>query len=230
MFARNKNIIILAVVSLLAFGWGAVSARRDLFPYSVIVNVFRPHPPDLYARYREQRARFFEAFSTPADIVVVGDSIMSDVTWHEAFPGRSIVNRSIRGDTTAGVLSRIPGILKPKPKTVLLLVGVNDLDNGDTPEATASRYRQIVEALTPHARVVTVSVLPCHDGKVRCDSLLPKIYALNDLIASIKGAEFIDMTPHMTSVGKLKAAYSYDGIHLTVEGFRAWRHVVEPRL
>jgi hypothetical protein len=214
------------VVAALFFLWGAAFGTMHIFPYNLWKASGMRSDPD--AVYRHQRALFFDHFHQNADIATVGDSITADVSWQEVFPGLSIANRGIKGDTTSGVLGRIPGILAVHPKLVVLLVGTNDVVTDDTVPQIFARYQRIVAALTPHAKVVLVSVMPCGAVLKTCKDTMPKINALNASIKTIPGAQFLDLTPTLSEGGVMKPAYTYDGVHLTVAGFESWKSALEP--
>jgi len=113
--------------------------------------------------WQERRAKF--ASRTDQDqrsIVFLGDSITQG--WHDnfddAFPELRTANRGISGDTTRGMLVRLPeDVIALNPAAVVLLAGTNDLDEaGGNPWLAASNIRLILEALNRHNPAMPVIV------------------------------------------------------------------------
>src|SRR6056300_1520004 len=83
-------------------------------------------------------------------LVFLGDSITQG--WGDdlkgAFGKTKVANRGISGDTTRGMLYRMPeDVLALKPTGVVLLMGTNDLEEGATPEVIAGNLKLILKGL-----------------------------------------------------------------------------------
>ncbi len=94
-------------------------------------------------------------------IVFLGDSITQG--WHDdfdgLFPELKTANRGISGDTTRGVLFRLPeDVLALHPRAVVLLIGTNDLEEKATPWTIASNLRLIIDELKRHDPAMPVIV------------------------------------------------------------------------
>jgi len=78
----------------------------------------------------------------PQAIVFLGDSLTSACEWHELFGNNlTILNRGIGGDTSAGVLKRIPTVAVLRPAAVFLMIGTNDAQAlGYAPADTMRNY------------------------------------------------------------------------------------------
>lgn len=213
--------VVAAVVAVPSFTWGAATVSRHVFPYPLLAAV-KGHDPALVRRLaiREMQARVY----APADNVFAGDSILADVPVEEMFP--SALNRSIGGDTTRDVMARLPSVLSPNPKRVFLLIGVNDLDNGDSPEKAAANYRKLYAVLSRHTEVVPLSVLPCGDRAGKCARLGPKIRRFNELISTLP--HYRDIRRPFLRGDAMNPAYTYDGIHLTAAGVSALAKALGP--
>lgn len=134
----------------------------------------------------ERRAKFASRLEQDRGaIVFLGDSITQG--WHDnfddAFPELRTANRGIAGDTTRGVLIRLPeDVLALNPAAVVLLIGTNDLDEqGGNPWGVASNIRLIVDRLREHnARmpVVICQVMPSSHQKNRPAHLIRRINQL----------------------------------------------------
>jgi len=108
----------------------------------------------------QHRLALFDAFQPQRSVAIVGDSNVQFAEWGDMFPGAVVTNRGITGDTTEGVLRRLPQIAALKPSVVVLIIGINDFRalRAD-PAEVAERYRHIIDAVGAYARVVAVSVL-----------------------------------------------------------------------
>ncbi len=80
-----------------------------------------------------------------------------------------VLNAGKAGDTTAGMLARLPGVLGPKTKLVILQPGGNDERTGD-PGATSGNIAAIAREVAAHkARLLMFS----NPGLVAGDERLP---------------------------------------------------------
>src|SRR5262249_53747001 len=80
-------------------------------------------------------------------VVLLGDSITQGWgdTIGELFPNLKVANRGISGDTTRGVLIRLPeDVLSLHPQAVVLLIGTNDLEEQAEPEVIAANLKLIL--------------------------------------------------------------------------------------
>jgi lysophospholipase L1-like esterase len=164
------------------------------------------------------------------DVVALGDSLTERAEWWELLD-RPVANRGIANDTIAGVRARLDSIVALAPRVVFLLIGVNDLLAGTSPEALAPRHTALVAELRrrlPDARIVALALLPIRDELVASDEPLTTatVRRANELCrpgAIAAGAEWLDLTPDLAdATGELDARYSSDGLHLSVAGYRTW--------
>jgi lysophospholipase L1-like esterase len=116
-------------------------------------------------------------------IVFLGDSITQG--WSDlgtVLPGVKVANRGISGDTTRGVLIRLPeDVLALNPRGVVLLIGTNDLEEQATPETAVGNLRLILAALRQHnpaMPVVLCQVFPSTAAKQRPAEQIRKLNQL----------------------------------------------------
>ncbi len=98
--------------------------------------------------------------STPATILVVGDSLSSaygfplEQGWVNLLRNKlaaekkdySVINASISGDTSKGALSRLPALLaKHQPKIVIIEIGGNDGLRGQSIKAMQNNIASMIE-------------------------------------------------------------------------------------
>lgn len=179
-------------------------------------------------KMRESQFRALGSFT--ADIVFLGDSITEYGLWNEWFPGISVVNRGIAGDTTAGVLARLETALGVQRK-LSLLIGTNDLSIGIAPHAVARNVGSIMSAIkevSPGTEVVLNGVMP------RTRALRGQILELNRLLedlARTSGVPFLDTwRPLANEEGTIRSGFSTDNLHLTGPGYQAWTRELAPFL
>jgi lysophospholipase L1-like esterase len=175
---------------------------------------------------------------TQRDVVVVGDSLTERGEWWELLD-RPVANRGIAGDTVDDVRARLDDVVALEPRVLLVLVGVNDLLAGTSPDTLARRHAALVVELRrrlPRTRIVVESLLPLRDEIVARDETLTSatVRRANELLqrgASDAGAEWLDIHSHLAdATGELDARYSSDGLHLSAAGYRAWAAVLRPYL
>ncbi len=168
----------------------------------------------------------------PADVVMVGDSITAGGRWASRFPDVTIVNRGISGDTGLKILARMEGILATRPKTALVMFGINDIYNGVPVERILQRYDQIISILQGQKiKVVIQSTLAC-SGHV-CGEKLNKVYALNtglSKMAKSRRLKYVDINKGLSDRNGLRRDFSSDGIHLNKSGNATWYAMLRPHI
>jgi lysophospholipase L1-like esterase len=166
----------------------------------------------------------------PADVVMVGDSITAGGRWSSRFPDVRIVNRGISGDTGLKILARMEDILATKPKTALVMFGINDIYNGVPVDRILQRYDKIISSLEAQKITVVVqSTLAC-SGHV-CGEKLNQVHALNSgllKIAKQRRLKYVDINKGLSDGNGLRRDFSRDGIHLNGEGYATWYAMLRP--
>lgn len=174
-----------------------------------------------------------------AKVVFLGDSITAGwrgtPAYREAFAKYVPLNLGVVGDHTQNVLWRIQqGTLDGlSPEVVVVMIGVNNLGGGFTPEATVGGVRAVVSAVQarlPRARVLLLGILPARHAP--SEGLRSKITEANRLLAqagwpsltkfSDVGAVFLD------SEGKISKTVMRDFLHPTAEGYQLLSDSVAP--
>jgi lysophospholipase L1-like esterase len=235
-----KSIVVFLLV--LSFGWGYLAATGKFFPsgqIEAVKNYFvasrgeEPQP----SVYWLEKSSFFDTFGAHASVVMIGDSLTDGAEWREMFPGVTIVNRGIDGDTTAGVLRRMEGIKSVHAQKAFVMIGINDLGKeGRTVDAIFEDYRKIVSQLEKSGMKVFIqSTLLCNEAKagwISCAAIQGKIRELNGRLAALasRNVAFIDINAGLAGEGGLKSGLTYDGVHLNGEGYLAWKREISKYL
>ncbi|HEY6723604.1 MAG TPA: GDSL-type esterase/lipase family protein, partial [Polyangiaceae bacterium] len=174
-----------------------------------------------------------------AQVVFLGDSITagwrSAPAYRAAFAKYAPLNLGVAGDHTQNVLWRIQqGALDGiSPRVVVVMIGVNNLGGGFTPQATVSGVQAVVSAVQerlPRSRILLLGILPARHSP--SEGLRSKIAEANRLLAAAgwSGAtEFRDVgAAFLDPEGKIQKTVMRDFLHPTGEGYQLLSDSVEP--
>lgn len=220
---RVKPLAVVSLLLVLSFAGGYLAAPSLQRERAKSVAVSEP------SSYWLEKKSFFETFGARASVVMVGDSLIDGAEWEEMFPGVTVVNRGVDGDTTAGVLRRMEGIVSVRARKAFVMIGINDFKEDRSVDAVFRDYRSIVSQLSESGtKVFVLSTLMCNEAKagwISCAALQGKIRELNQRLAGLASADvaFIDINAGLAGDGGLKAELSHDGVHLNGEGYRIWK-------
>ena len=168
------------------------------------------------------------------DVVLLGDSIL-DLMEPEYFPF-PVVNRGIAGDTTAGVLKRLPDILAGKPKAIVLLVGINDLRLGASASQIIENHRKIRETIPSDVSLIVLPLLPVNETLFRQHIIGANPKSTIPLRADVEAVDaYLSDQPGFAPLpvvtnGELDPRYTIDGLHLNAAGLAVLARTVESRL
>ena len=202
--------------------------------------------PDLGPRhkltYRQwvellEKEAAFAAETQPERLsILAGDSI---ALWFppELLPGDRIwLNQGISGETSVGLLQRLPLLDRTKPETIFVTIGINDLLKGVSDAELLENQWLIIRDLRwvhPETQIVIQSILP-HSGEAATwegrDRLLnipnERIRQLNKQIEAIarqEGAYYLNLYSLFADEGgNLRSDLTTDGLHLSQKGYLVW--------
>ena len=171
-------------------------------------------------------------------VVFLGDSITQG--WGNrmggAFGDLKVANRGIAGDTSRGVLFRLPeDVLALNPRGVVLLIGTNDIADGAEPEVIANNVRLIVSALQEHNADMPIIICEVFPAGPDNNRPVAKIKQLNALYAE---AWADDPNVVVLKTFRLFAndeelampVYIPDLLHPNAAGYKRWEAAVRPVL
>ena len=174
------------------------------------------------------------------DIVFLGNSINDGSEWYELFNDIRIKNRGISGDMTPGILHRLKEVTDRKPAKVFLMIGINDLGRGVSPDSVVKNILLIndyIQQESPSTKVFIESILPVNPSFGKFTGQVSKgaqVIRANQLLknASAKHRfEYIDLhSKFVDAQGLLDAKYTNDGLHLVGAGYQHWRHLIYPKV
>lgn len=165
-------------------------------------------------------------------IVWIGDSITEQGWWSFLSKEKNIVNRGIGGDTTPGMLARLPEILESSPSKIFLMAGVNDLSGNRPVEEVAANIRKMLEMIrerVPSCEVYLQSVLTPNNDVLAYPYAKGKqaqTHALNEMLEAFcrEGlATWVDLASLMHNErGEIREELTKDGIHIHPEAYVIW--------
>ena len=197
------------------------------------------YPDSLFNTYFHQRWTLFKTMpNTQGDIVFLGNSITDGGEWSELFKDPRVRNRGISGDMTAGVLKRTEELASRRPASVFLLIGINDLGKGISPDSVVKNILLVADYLqqeSPSTQLYVQSILPVNPGFGKFAGQTARsqqIKQTNELLfksAALHHYTYIDLhSEFINEQGLLQTKYTNDGLHLTGEGYMHWVHLVYP--
>lgn len=161
------------------------------------------------------------------EIILIGNSLCVEYPW-EQLDSSHVTKMAMRGDVSLQLCDRLHAIEKREPRAVMVSMGINDIFNEN--EFDESMYRQFVKSHQQrfdHLLILmSLSPVSFESGLFSdCKRANEQIQVANTLIKAIAdehGAIYLDVHTALTEDGKLAEKYTYDGIHLTEEGYRIW--------
>ena len=160
-------------------------------------------------------------------VVFIGDSLTQGLCADAvAFPS---VNYWIGGDTTVGVLGRLPEYRSlHSASAVVLAIGVNDMKFREN-QHMVQNYRRILQILPQAVPLVCSAVLPVNEammapGKVTNARIRDLNASLKTLCSEDARCVFVDVGSSLVDAGgNLSTAFQDgDGVHLKNAGNRIW--------
>lgn len=193
----------------------------------------------LQAGYVNQHKRFIDTGLTMhPELVFIGDSITAG--WPrdlltEYFGQYKPANNGISGDWIQGLRWRIAnGVYDQiKPRVMVVLIGVNNLSNGFTPEEVAQGTKLLVEdirAKTPTTRILLLGIFPRGRSFLppACDDIR-KVNAMTAQLADQKHIFFMDLADKLVEPdGSIAAEVFPDTLHPGRPGYVRWAEAITP--
>ncbi|MDB4736382.1 SGNH/GDSL hydrolase family protein [Planctomycetota bacterium] len=187
----------------------------------------------------EKRSRWFRHTARDQGAVVfLGDSITQG--WGDDLGGSfgplKVANRGISGDTTRGMLLRLErDVLALHPRAVVMLMGTNDLEEGDSAREIASNVRAIVRRLVrqdPKMPILLCKVFPSSETMRRSAKDIRRVNRLC--------ANYVERIPQVTVLDTWSIFANEDGdatraefpdlLHPNEQGYKKWADALRPAL
>jgi lysophospholipase L1-like esterase len=229
----------LALNSLFALGSVAVVQSMGGLPWlrrelAELLPLLRSH--EIPADYAHNMQSLFAQLPIgPHDIVLLGDSILDYGEWHEFLANPHARNRAINGDDTRTILPRLDQITRGRPRHVVLLCGINNIQNHVSYAQTTREYARIVATITSRSARTDVWLLPVLPINTRLYRkwIVPdmdflhtpareEVVALDTFIRTLAvdrpRIHFVDLPGLLDPAGELRQECTSDGIHLNGRG------------
>jgi lysophospholipase L1-like esterase len=166
-------------------------------------------------------------------VVFLGDSITDRWNLASSFPGKPYVNRGIGSQVTAQMLLRFhQDVIALKPKVVVILAGINDVQGflqQETPAQIEANWESMADlAEAHHIKMVFGSILPVNDYTEAAKDVVKErkpeeLVALNSWLRTFcaeRGYGFADYHAALIDPnGLMTAAYTRDGVHPLDNGY-----------
>lgn len=185
---------------------------------------------------RLEQFKGLNGLSQPNGIVFAGDSLTEFFPVHELLTiDQPVYNRGIRGFRVEQLLENShTQIIDLLPEKLVVLIGTNNIGRDTTPQIVEG-IRQLVEHVQkqlPSTQIYLQSIYPVNESDVFQARLGERtnhqVRQVNAKIQSIAGVHYIDMFKELVdNTGNLKANYTIDGIHLSVEGYKVVAKVLQ---
>ena len=193
-----------------------------------------------YSTFWYQRVSLFEKLPVSnEDILFLGNSITNGGEWVELFNDTRLKNRGISGDICQGVYDRLNSIVTGKPAKIFLMIGINDIARGTSPDMIIDQIDQIIQKIqleSPTTIIYLQSILPVNNSFGMFEghtSRWETIKPLNKRLANLANKRkiiYINLYSYFVTPGtdKLNPQYTNDGLHLLGDGYIKWVELVKP--
>lgn len=158
--------------------------------------------------------------------------------WEKYYKAVPAGNYGISGDKTEHILWRITegrNLDGTDPEVILLLAGINNLYQGDSPEDTAAGIGAIMQVLRkrlPQSKILLLAVFPSKqaaDDPMR--EKIKKVNAIIEKLADNRNIFFLDIGHiFLEKDGSMSQTIMRDYIHLSARGYARWAEAMNPHL
>ena len=209
----SSNIITLCLLFFLSFHFDVPSRVLNKFG-------IKHRYPDADAAYQPNIIR----------IVMLGDSITARADWRNLLSRTDVANRGVGGDTTKGFINRLSDIYELSPEICFIMVGINDLQIGLSVSKIFMNYTEILKKLKNKGITPIIqSTLYVSETEPNWSLINNKVDDLNKMLkeyALKEGMMFLDVNSELSRGGVLDSIYTYDGVHLSCNGYIKWRDLI----
>lgn len=184
------------------------------------------------------------ASGTKPDVLFLGDSITDGLgygsgqpLWNELYAPLTAANFGIGGLTTSNVLWQVETgqVAMAAPKTIVLLIGSNNLGAKQPPGEVYAGVEKIVNTLgaqLPDTKILLVGILP--RGHSRTDPFRASIPETNRLLADLDDGDrvtFVDVGKVFLSPdNSISPVVMPDGAHPSLLGYQLYTREIWPTL
>lgn len=219
------QLISLILLVLLIFVSISSGYTNTIF-YKLGLKTESPIKSDAYLSWEN----CLNQLNVKSDIVFIGDSLVANGQFQDAFPDVSVCNLGSYGDRIVNVRSRISTVSSLHPSKIFICCGVNSLACRNL-KTCKYQYKKLVTECAkqiPNAKIFICSVLPVANvKKPYCDN--SKIRNFNQYLRSLSQSNkltFIDLYSAYAQNDFLPKKYTQDGLHLTPSSYAVWYKLI----
>jgi lysophospholipase L1-like esterase len=192
------------------------------------------HPSDWLALHDSYSAT---ARQRGTNVIFLGDSLtflwggfgrtgVGSAAWDQDFAPLGAKDFGIFGDQTQNVLWRVlNGELAGRPKVVVLMIGINNLMQGQSPQETVAGIDAVVRSIgreSPRTRILLLGLLPAHSDPA--DPLRAAVRQVNALLPQQRlgpNVHFLDVGSVLLQPdGTIAPNLTIDTVHPSAEGYQ----------
>ncbi len=156
-------------------------------------------------------------------VLFLGDSITESAPFEYMFPGITVANHGVPGDTSAGALHRLALVTQNTPERVFIKIGTNDLNYGYDAEAIASNVFEIADRLHQEMQGVELYVISLTPREKQAMNAINKANQLLQAGAVSSKYTFLNIAPYLKAAdGAIDPQFSSDSLHLNTQGYKVW--------
>jgi hexosaminidase len=229
MFHWLKKSGRLAWMLLVSFGLSFTACSKKNYSWSTEEEYYQlPIWRDHVRNLKKMK------YPQPESTVFIGDSMTEGFDLKRHFADNTLINMGIAGDFTSGVLNRLKYAIRLQPKSIFIMIGINDILKEIDMTRIQNQYANILQTLKtscPNTFICVQSNLPTagmggNDQANR--AILAKVNILNTFLKEYcekNQLYFADMYSQFTNTdGNLAVDYTYDGLHLNDAGYILWKN------
>lgn len=227
-------LIISSILTLITLA--VILFRYDIFPKSLKRLGWESQVSDInnqaggIQKGASSESLFATCKTRNIKIVMLGDSITYGGDWRRLLSRNDIANKGVRADTTKDFLKRLSEIYDLKPELCFIMGGINDIARKVPVETIFSNYIKIITGLrSRNIRPVVQSTLYVSAKRPDWKERNRKVDELNRLLEAYckaNGIRFIDVNKELSINGALNPVFTYDGVHLSGNGYAIWRELI----
>lgn len=173
-------------------------------------------------------------------IIMIGNSLTRQGQWTTLLKRKDVINRGISGDNLICICDRLKYLKGKNAKIWFIEGGINDIPGGSV-EELFNYYKQIVDFVIQENAIPVINLVfyispkagekyPSRIDYLRVNDIVSKLN--NKLIeyATQNQINYIDMNRMFSENNILKAEYTTDGVHLTLNAYNLWATEVKKLL
>jgi lysophospholipase L1-like esterase len=152
------------------------------------------------------------------------------------FPDLPVINRGFGGSQIIDSVYFADRIVFPyKPRMIIMYAGVNDINDGKSPEEVFNNFKMFVKKVHNHSPSIKIGFIAISPNFARWKQV-DKVKEANKLIREYTLRDprlfFIDTFKYMLAENGLPKPdiFVSDGLHMNRKGYEIWKAVIRPYL